>query len=187
MSDAAALSKVAPVVIFSKPSCPFCKGAKATFTEAGVPFMAHEVDNDEALYAALKAMTGKQTVPQIFIGGELLGGGDELGALSHDEIRERARAAGAEIADMQAAGPSPEVEKYICELCETKDAAPEGKTSMLKTLGRTLAYATGIGTDKPIVAVDDLYKLAARLITGEKISLEKFRGKVTLVVNTASK
>mmetsp|Transcript_93943 Transcript_93943/g.214830 ORF Transcript_93943/g.214830 Transcript_93943/m.214830 type:complete len:133 (+) Transcript_93943:206-604(+) len=132
-------------------------------------------------------MTGKQTVPQIFIGGEFLGGGDELGALSHDEIRQKAQAAGAEIIDMQPAGPSPEVEKYICELCETKDATPEGKTSILKTLGRTLAYATGIGTDKPVVAVDELYKLAAKLITGEKISLEKFRGKVTLVVNTASK
>jgi len=70
------------VMIFSKDSCPFCKATKALFDEMGVEYTALEVNVNEDhpfadWQAALAKKTGQRTVPNVFIGGEHLGGADD--------------------------------------------------------------------------------------------------------------
>ena len=69
----------APVVIFSKSSCPFCTRAKALFRKMGVKFKELELDkmrNGKDLQMTLYKMTNQRTVPNIFVNGEHLGGYD---------------------------------------------------------------------------------------------------------------
>ena len=71
-----------PVEIYTSPLCGFCHAAKRLLTAKGVEFT--EVDvwaepgrKDEMI----KRANGGRTVPQIFIGGEHVGGSDDLHAL----------------------------------------------------------------------------------------------------------
>lgn len=72
--------KPQPVSIFTKPGCPFCAKAKDLLHANG---MAYEeiVLGQNATLTSLKAITGADTVPQVFIGGEHVGGSDDLAAL----------------------------------------------------------------------------------------------------------
>ncbi|MDO8644154.1 MAG: glutaredoxin 3 [bacterium] len=69
-----------PVKIYTTNYCPFCQRAKAFLTEKKVPFEEVRVDADED-FDALVEKTGWKTVPQIFIGEEMIGGFDALAAL----------------------------------------------------------------------------------------------------------
>jgi glutaredoxin-like protein len=67
------------VSLFTKPGCPFCAKAKALLTEKG---MAYEeiVMGAGATLTSLKAVSGRETVPQVFIGGKHIGGSEDLEA-----------------------------------------------------------------------------------------------------------
>jgi glutaredoxin-like protein len=69
------------VAIFTREGCSFCAKAKALLTELGYDYaevpLAHTVRN-----RVVGAVTGKGTVPQIFINGEYIGGAEELEAWS---------------------------------------------------------------------------------------------------------
>jgi len=67
----------ASITILSKPTCPFCKKAKALLDEKG---MAYEeiVIGETVSPATIRALSGKSGVPQIFIDGKLIGGSTEL-------------------------------------------------------------------------------------------------------------
>lgn len=65
------------VSLFTKPGCSFCKKAKALLTEQGVAFEEIVLGKDASL-TSLKAVTGNETVPQVFIGGRLIGGSEAL-------------------------------------------------------------------------------------------------------------
>ncbi len=65
------------VSIFTKPGCPFCVKAKALLTDKGLAFEEITM-GDGASLTSLKAITGRETVPQIFIGGKHIGGSDDL-------------------------------------------------------------------------------------------------------------
>jgi len=82
-----------------------------------------------------------------------------------------------------------EVEGWICAECEGIPGAPQvRKGEIVKHFFRTLGAALGIDKEKPIVAVHDFYQLTSRLVTGDAVvAFGKFRGKVSLVVNVASK
>lgn len=67
------------VSVFTKPGCPFCVKAKAALTEAGYDFEEISLGQDATL-TSLKAVTGRDTVPQVFIGGKHIGGSEELEA-----------------------------------------------------------------------------------------------------------
>ncbi|WP_105258541.1 glutathione peroxidase [Pseudoalteromonas sp. T1lg88] len=71
--------KPQPVSLFSKPGCPFCTKAKNLLTEKGLAFEEITLGNSVSL-TSLKAITGRETVPQVFIGGEHIGGSDDLAA-----------------------------------------------------------------------------------------------------------
>ena len=62
----------APVVVFSAEGCPYCDEAKAALTDASVDFK--EVAASDWQRAQLTKRTGSRTVPQVFVGGEFVGG-----------------------------------------------------------------------------------------------------------------
>nr|WP_300005677.1 glutaredoxin 3 [Tissierella sp.] len=61
--------------------CPFCQGAKKLLDEKGYKYEETVLDNDEARRKELAEETGQNTVPMIFIDGELIGGFDDLKAM----------------------------------------------------------------------------------------------------------
>jgi cysteine synthase A len=75
-----------PVVLFALEWCEFCWSVRKMFAKFGVPYRS--VDLDSVAYQednwggqireALKARTSMQTIPQIFVGGEFIGGCTEL-------------------------------------------------------------------------------------------------------------
>lgn len=70
------------VVIYTKPTCPFCIRAKALLARKGVPFTEIDIAGDPAERAAMiERANGRTTVPQIFIGERHVGGSDDLHAL----------------------------------------------------------------------------------------------------------
>ncbi|GEK10626.1 glutathione peroxidase [Pseudoalteromonas sp. McH1-7] len=69
--------KPEPVTIISKIGCPFCEKAKALLTEKGLAY-EELVLGQQASLTSLKALSGRETVPQVFIGGKHIGGSDDL-------------------------------------------------------------------------------------------------------------
>ena len=67
------------VVIFSRPGCPHCTRAKASLESRGIEFAELELLKDYP-HRALRALTGRETYPQVFIDGQHIGGADELEA-----------------------------------------------------------------------------------------------------------
>ncbi|WP_426416922.1 glutathione peroxidase [Aestuariirhabdus sp. LZHN29] len=67
------------VTLFTKPGCPHCARAKALLEDRGYSYEQIELGN-EITTRSLRATTGAGTVPQVFIGGKLIGSADELEA-----------------------------------------------------------------------------------------------------------
>lgn len=66
-----------PVSIITKPGCPFCVKAKALLQDKGIAYEEIELGKDATL-TSLKAISGRETVPQVFMGGKHIGGSEEL-------------------------------------------------------------------------------------------------------------
>jgi len=67
------------VTLFTKPGCPFCAKAKQNLTQHGLQYEEVVLGKD-ATTVSLRAITGRTTVPQVFIGGKHIGGSEELEA-----------------------------------------------------------------------------------------------------------
>lgn len=67
------------ISLFTKPNCPFCAKAKTLLTNKGLQYEEIVLGQDATL-VSLKAMSGRETVPQVFIGGKHIGGSEELSA-----------------------------------------------------------------------------------------------------------
>lgn len=65
------------VSIFTKPGCPYCAKAKALLKLEGYSFEEIVLGRD-ASTISIRAITGKTSVPQVFIGSEYIGGSDDL-------------------------------------------------------------------------------------------------------------
>ncbi len=71
------------VIVYSTNYCPYCRQAEALLKRKGVPFQSIDVTEDEAMREKLVELSGGQrTVPQIFIGGESIGGFSDLALLN---------------------------------------------------------------------------------------------------------
>ena len=71
-----------PVKMYATLSCPYCQRAKALLRERGVQEIDEvRVDLHPAERETMMQITGRRTVPQIFIGGQHVGGCDDLVAL----------------------------------------------------------------------------------------------------------
>ncbi len=76
------MTGMAQIEIYTIPYCPYCERAKALLTRKGAAF--EEIDaptGSPSRKAAIERSGGRTTVPQIFIGGQAIGGSDDLSAL----------------------------------------------------------------------------------------------------------
>lgn len=69
-------------IIFSKTYCPYCKKAKQAFKRSTnfVPFVVEldlQADGGSAYQSALEKITGRSSVPSVFVNGKFIGGGDD--------------------------------------------------------------------------------------------------------------
>lgn len=92
-----------PVVMFALAWCEFCWSVRKLFDRCAIPY--ESIDLDSVAYQAegwggevrtgLNALTGVATIPQIFIGGEFVGGAtDVLQEYDSGRLRERLTQAG---------------------------------------------------------------------------------------------
>ncbi|MCO7226477.1 glutathione peroxidase [Pleionea sp. CnH1-48] len=65
------------ISIFTKPGCPHCARAKQLLLENDMPY-EEVVMGQDATLVSLRAVSGRNTVPQIFIAGKHIGGADDL-------------------------------------------------------------------------------------------------------------
>ena len=69
------------IELYTKPLCPYCVRAKALLEAKKACFVEYNISNPSIKEEMLQRTKGAQTVPQIFIDNELIGGCDELFAL----------------------------------------------------------------------------------------------------------
>jgi glutaredoxin 3 len=70
------------VKMYTTQVCPYCIRAKALLKQRGVTEIEEiRIDVNVAEREAMMALTGRRTVPQIFIGSTHVGGFDDLAAL----------------------------------------------------------------------------------------------------------
>ncbi len=75
--------------IYSKDSCSFCVRAKVLLEQHGVDFEYVDLTGDLDAQLELARRTGRLTMPQVFVGDELIGGFEDLVlALRNPRIRE---------------------------------------------------------------------------------------------------
>ena len=66
------------VVIYTTNHCPFCARAKALLRTKHIDFEEIDITLDEHLREEVTRLSGRRTVPQIFIDGKSLGGFDDI-------------------------------------------------------------------------------------------------------------
>jgi glutaredoxin 3 len=81
VDDIVAKNKSTPCVVYSKTYCPYCSDVKDLFqkqlkVDAKIVELDTLADGDD-MQAALVEISGMRTVPQVFVGGELVGGCDD--------------------------------------------------------------------------------------------------------------
>ena len=72
---------MAKVTIYSSDFCPYCSRAKALLQARGADYEEIVVDGKPDVRAHMTKLTGRTSVPQIFIGDTHVGGCDDLHAL----------------------------------------------------------------------------------------------------------
>jgi len=86
------------IVIFAKgtkdePMCGFSHRAIEIMKRIGEPFEVVNIFDDESIRPALVEATGWPTTPQIFVGGEMIGGSDiALEMYESGELQEKVKA-----------------------------------------------------------------------------------------------
>ena len=71
-----------PVKMYTSRTCPYCHHARALLQQRGVTEIEEvRIDLVPAERVAMMQLTGRRTVPQIFIGSTHVGGCDDLVAL----------------------------------------------------------------------------------------------------------
>ena len=71
-----------PIKMYTTAVCPYCVRAKNILKSKGVePIEEVRIDTDPSQLAHMMSITGRRTVPQIFIGDVHVGGCDDLIAL----------------------------------------------------------------------------------------------------------
>lgn len=76
----------ADVIVYSTRFCPYCMRARRLLKRKGVEYQEIPVGGDRELWAEMEQKSGRNTVPQIFINNEPVGGYDDIARL--DQIGE---------------------------------------------------------------------------------------------------
>jgi len=75
---------MAEVIMYRTRFCPYCISADRLLDHKSVPVTKIAVDSDPDMWARMEKLSGRSTVPQIFIGDYHVGGYDDLAALERD-------------------------------------------------------------------------------------------------------
>mmetsp|Transcript_20508 Transcript_20508/g.30352 ORF Transcript_20508/g.30352 Transcript_20508/m.30352 type:complete len:104 (-) Transcript_20508:91-402(-) len=73
-----------PVIVFSKTYCPYCTKAKNALNAINAHYEVIELDkvsNGSSIQSEVSRISGVRTVPQVFVGGKFIGGGDDTAKL----------------------------------------------------------------------------------------------------------
>ncbi|KAK9288286.1 hypothetical protein L1049_016737 [Liquidambar formosana] len=84
MEEVTRLVAERPLVIFSKTHCCICHSIKTLFREFGANPTVHELDQIQRgreIEQALSSLGRDPTVPAVYVGGELVGGANEVMSL----------------------------------------------------------------------------------------------------------
>lgn len=73
---------MAKIIMYTKASCPYCDWAKQLLDARKEKYSEIRVDLDSAQLAEMMQLSGRRTVPQIFIDDKPIGGFDDLSALA---------------------------------------------------------------------------------------------------------
>ena len=65
------------IAVFTRPGCPYCAKAKQALGERGLQYEEIILGQDASV-VSLRAITQQTSTPQVFIGGKLIGGSEEL-------------------------------------------------------------------------------------------------------------
>lgn len=65
-------------IVWSKYHCPYCDQAKALLKQKGIPFEEKKIGDGYTKEELLEAVPTARSVPQIIIGGNVIGGFTEL-------------------------------------------------------------------------------------------------------------
>lgn len=77
--------KMAEITIYTTGTCPFCHRAKYLLNKKKAMYTEIDVGRDHSLRKVMVQRSGRNTVPQIFIGDYHVGGCDELYELDLDD------------------------------------------------------------------------------------------------------
>lgn len=69
------------IEVYATDNCPWCARAKSLLLGKGLEFEEIDISSDPARAQEMIERSGRQTVPQIFIDDEPIGGYDELSKL----------------------------------------------------------------------------------------------------------
>ena len=72
---------MATIEIYLSQFCPYCHGARSLLDSKKVDYTVHDVTMNPSLRQEMRERSQRQTVPQIFINGQPIGGFDELAML----------------------------------------------------------------------------------------------------------
>ena len=72
-------AKPLDVTVFSREGCPYCVRAKGLLNDAGIQFEQLVLNRDFS-ESTIRAVSGRSTVPQVFVNGDHIGGSEDLEA-----------------------------------------------------------------------------------------------------------
>lgn len=70
------------IVIYTTAVCPYCQNAKNLLQKKGLSYIEIAVDKDKEKMEEMIKLSGRRTVPQIFINDKPIGGFDDLSVLN---------------------------------------------------------------------------------------------------------
>jgi glutaredoxin 3 len=73
---------VANIIIYTGANCSYCTWAKNLLDAKNLPYQEIRIDLDEKKRVEMEQLSGRRTVPQIFINDQHIGGFDDLSALA---------------------------------------------------------------------------------------------------------
>ena len=73
------------IEMYTTAMCPFCVRAKRLLDKKGVEYTEIRVDQHPDRWGEMEQRSGRNTVPQIFIGDTHVGGFDDLSELDMDD------------------------------------------------------------------------------------------------------
>ena len=75
---------VAEVTMYTTRFCPYCMRARSLLKKKNIEYNEIRVDGDNSLWEKMEKLSNRNTVPQIFINDQPVGGYDDIAALDRN-------------------------------------------------------------------------------------------------------